>query len=329
MRASANVGSVLVHIDLDGQRPHPSSLVALAAGRALASSWGATLYAALVVHDPTERRAPDSTAEVMSTARVPAIEAVQSALARAGADKVVVAMTDVAISPLWSSVGTAWQGVLDHLRPRVVLFGADGPSAAELGPRTGARLGAKLLMRARAIGIEDVELRDRDGGYVRSSDGGAAVALIGGAQPPVAADDDVDLVVLVLPGGGDVRIELAGTAPAEVAHTTGVVVALGDDAAADPAVAKDAARLAAKLGAPLVGSAQAARSGAIATGGVIERNAPFAAELCIAIGAANLDLSGATSVVRLSSTAVKHADGALTGSIAQNLADVLRTLEAM
>lgn len=329
MRASANVGSVLVHIDLDGQRPHPSSLVALAAGRALASSWGATLYAALVVHDPTERRAPDSTAEVMSTARVPAIEAVQSALARAGADKVVVAMTDVAISPLWSSVGPAWQGVLDHLRPRVVLFGADGPSAAELGPRTGARLGAKLLMRARAIGIEDVELRDRDGGYVRSSDGGAAVALIGGAQAPVAADDDVDLVVLVLPGGGDVRIELAGTVPAEVAFTTGVVVALGDDAAADPAVAKDAARLAAKLGAPLVGSAQAARSGAIATGGVIDRNAPFAAELCIAIGGANLDLAGATSVVRLSSSAVKHADGALTGSIAQNLADLLRTLEAM
>ena len=46
---SADVACVLVHIDLDGDRPHPSSVAALAAGRAVASSWGATLYAALVV----------------------------------------------------------------------------------------------------------------------------------------------------------------------------------------------------------------------------------------------------------------------------------------
>ena len=69
MRASLGVGSILVHIDLDGATPHPSSLAALATGRALASSWGATLYAALIVHEPGERSAPDSTAEVMTTAR--------------------------------------------------------------------------------------------------------------------------------------------------------------------------------------------------------------------------------------------------------------------
>jgi hypothetical protein len=45
------VAAVLVHIDLDGDKPHPSSLVALAAGRQVASSWGATLYAALILHD--------------------------------------------------------------------------------------------------------------------------------------------------------------------------------------------------------------------------------------------------------------------------------------
>ncbi|MEO7735331.1 MAG: hypothetical protein ABIY55_30540, partial [Kofleriaceae bacterium] len=204
------MGAVLVHIDLDGDRPHPASLTALAAGRAVASSWGATLYAALVVHGTTTGAA-DSTAQLVSTGNVPAIEGAQSILARAGADKVVVALTDVVIAPLWSSVGTAWQGVLDHLRPRLVLFGADSPSAPELAPRTGARLGARMLMRARAVGVEDVELRDRDGGYVRSSDSGAAVVLVGGRQVSLTAEDDVDLVVLVVPGAADDRIELAGT----------------------------------------------------------------------------------------------------------------------
>jgi hypothetical protein len=85
------VGAVLVHIDLDGDRPHPASLAALAAGRAVASSWGATLYAALVAHDPSDRSAPDSTAQVVTTANLPGIEGTQSTLARAGADKVVVA----------------------------------------------------------------------------------------------------------------------------------------------------------------------------------------------------------------------------------------------
>jgi len=47
------VAAVLVHIDLDdAERPDASSLIALAAGRHVASSWGATLYAAVIVHDP-------------------------------------------------------------------------------------------------------------------------------------------------------------------------------------------------------------------------------------------------------------------------------------
>ena len=33
-------------------------------------------------------------------------------------------------------------------------------------------------LRARASGIDDAELRDRDGGYARTRDGGAAVALV-------------------------------------------------------------------------------------------------------------------------------------------------------
>ena len=320
------MGAVLVHIDLDGDRPHTSSLSALAAGRAIASSWGATLYAALLVHDPTQRGAPDSTAHVVSTAQLPAIEAIQTALARAGADKVVVAMSDTVVTPLWSSVCVAWQDVLDHLRPRLVLFGADTPSAPELAPRTGARLGARLLMRARAVGGDVVELRDRDGGYVRSTDGGAAVAQIGGGSLTVVGDDDVDLVVLAGPGGGDPRIELVGTAPAEVSHTVGPLVVLGEDVAADPRIAADAARLAALLDAPLVGGAAAARGGAIVAGAALDKGAPLAPDVCVVIGTLALDLAGATSVIRIADTPGKQVDGALTGAIGGNLSELVDAL---
>lgn len=300
---------------------------ALAAGRAVASSWGATLYAALVVHDETDRDAPDATTQVAANATVPGIETIQTALARGGADKVVVAMTDAPIAPLWGAVGGAWQGVLDHLRPRVVLFGADAPSAAELGPRTGARLGARLLLRARAVVGDEVELRDRDGGYVRASDGGAAIAMIGGRHTAPVGDDDIDLVVLVVPGGDDQAIELAGVTPAEVAHTSGTIVALGDDVAGDAAIARDAVRLAALIGAPLVGGSAAARAGSVAPGGVVDRGTALAPELCVIVGGASVDLAGASSLVRIGTAGGKGVDGALTGDVVKQLGDLCRNLE--
>jgi electron transfer flavoprotein alpha subunit len=319
------VAAILVHIDLDGDRPHASSLVALAAGRHVASSWGATLYAALTVHDPSERKSADSTGQITTTANVPGLDAIETALALAGADKVVVGMTDAAIAPLWAMVGAAWQGVLDHLRPRLVLFGADAPSAAELAPRTGARIGARLLSRARALGIDDVELRDKDGGYARVSDSGAAVALIGRADAAPRGEDDVDLVVLALPGA-ESRVELAGTLAAELQHTSGAVVALGDDAL-DPKIVADAKKLAALLGAQLVGGPAAARAGAVPAGAVVERTTPLAPELCIAIGNVQLDLAGAASVVKIGGRGGKAYDGALSGQADVGLRELVQRLE--
>jgi len=320
------VGAVLVHIDLDGERPHPSSLAALAAGRAIASSWGGTLYAALVLQDPNERVAPDTTGKISTSSKLQGVGPIQSSLARAGADKVVIAVTDTPVAPLWSAIGGAWGTILDQLRPRLVLFGADSPSTAELGPRTGARIGARLLMRARILGGEEVELRDRDGGYVRASDTGAAVALIGGFHPVMRGEDDVDLVVLGAPGSADSRIELVGSAPAEVAHTRGAIVALGDDVATDAGIARDAARLAALLGAPLVGGSAAARAGSVAPGGVIDRGAALAPDVCVVVGTVSLDLSGASSLIRIGTAGGKGVDGALTGPVDQSLADLCRVL---
>ncbi len=319
------MAAVLVHIDLDGERPHASSMVALAAGRHVASSWGATLYAALIAHNTSEKKSPDSTAQVVSAAKVPGIEAIENALARGGADKVVVAMTDATVAPLWAAVGPAWQGVLDHLRPRLVLFGAESPSAPELGPRTGARIGARLLMRARVLGGADVELRDRDGGYARTADSGAAVALIGTAEPVAAGDDDVDLVVLAMPGGGDARVELAGSSPAEISHTGSAVVAIGDDVVGDTKIIADAKRLAALLGAQLVGGVGAAR--VVAQSAFVDRSTPMAPSLAVLIGNAQIDLAGATSVIRIGANPNKSVDGALPGPIDKGLADLLKRLE--
>jgi electron transfer flavoprotein alpha subunit len=301
------VAAVLVHIDLEGNRPHRASLVALAAGRQLASSWGATLYAAVIAKDASDVDA--------------------AALGKAGADKIMVATTSVAIAPLWAAVGGAWQTVLDQLRPRIVLFGADAPSAPELAPRTGARIGARLLLRASTQGTSDVELRDRDGGYVRASDGGAAVALVGRASERPEGEDDADIVVIEASGDADPRIELAGATPAEVAHTIGAVVALGDNAAKDPKVVASANQLAQQIGAIVVGSAEAARTGAVAPGAVVDRQTPLAPELCIAVGDAKVDLAGSTSVIKIGAQPGKLVDGALPGAIDTGLAALVQKLE--
>lgn len=323
-----NVAAVLVHIDLDGETPHTSSLAALAAGRQVASSWGATLYAAMIVRDESAKLNADSTAQVVTAAKLPGIEAAERVLARSGADKIVVAMTDTPIAPLWALVGNAWQGIIDHLRPRVVLFGADAPSASELAPRTGARIGARLLMRARTQGGDEVELRDRDGGYVRVGDSGAAVALIGRAEKlpaSTATDEDIDVVILAMLGSADTRVELATATPAEVAHTTGALVVLGDDVAADADLVANAKRLATLLGGPLVGGSAVAS--ALPPGAVVDRTTPLAPELCVTIGDTHLDLAGSTSVVTIGATPGKTVDGALPGLPSAGVAELLKRLE--
>jgi hypothetical protein len=218
--------------------------------------------------------------------------------------------------------------VLDHLRPRLVLFGAEAPSAPELGPRTGARIGARLLSRARATRGDQVELRDRDGGYVRASDGGAAVVLIGGNTPAVGAcDDNIDLVVLVMPGGADPRIELAGTAPAEAAHAAAAVIALGDDVVGDAAIVAGARRVARLIGAQLVGGPAAVRAGAVAPGAVVDRVTPIAPEVCVAVGSPALDLAGMSSSIKVGSAGGKTVVGALPGLPGPSLAELARVLE--
>ena len=330
--------------------PHPSSLAALAAGRSVARSWGATLYAAVIVHDQAHSLGPDTSGQIVAADEVAGMGDLDAVLGRAGADKVLVALTDAEVTPLWASVGATWTGVLDHLRPRLVLFGAHAPATAELGARTGARIGARLLPNARAIttphhavlvraptqpglaGPGDIELRDRDGAYLRLGDSGATVALIADAIDEGPCDDDVDLVVLAIPGAeGGARARRASRARRSRSSRTRRninVVALGDDAL-DPGIVASAHRLAELIGGYVVGGPAAAAAGAIAHAAVFERNAPLAPDVCIALGSLALDLAGATSIIRIGPTAsAKTAEGALTGPIANGVEDLIRAIEA-
>ncbi|HEY4241527.1 MAG TPA: hypothetical protein VGM88_17015 [Kofleriaceae bacterium] len=321
------MAAVLVHIDLDGDRPHASSLQALAAGREVASSWGGTLYAALVVHHP-HAKAAKSTSEAITAQHVPEVEAARAALARAGADKIVVTLSESPVAPLWAAQGGAWQGVLDQLRPRLVLFGADAPSAPELGPRTGARIGARLLVRARVFGGEELELRDRDGGSARPGDGGATVALVGtGSVAAAGGDDDIDVMVVPAAEPADARVALLSSAPAPAAQSTGVIIALGDDAADDGDAVRGAVRLAGVIDARIVGTAAVARVGAVGPDASIERYAPLAPELCIAVGQVAIDLAGSATLVRIGATSGKGVDAAISGAPGAGLAALARALE--
>jgi hypothetical protein len=306
------VGAVLVHIDFDGDRLHPSSLVALATGRTLASTWGATLYAALIVHDGN----PGDDLAAGSTANLPGVARYQSDLSAAGADKVVVATTRANLAPLWSALGGAWSVVLAHIHPRLVLFGADAPAAGELGPRTAARLSARFLSRARAVTRDQlVELRDHGGGYARESDSGATVALVGGRRAASMGSANADLLLVVADSAGDPNVEIVRSAPADVTATSRAVIALDETATVDAALNPDVMRLATLFDAPIVRAGQ------------LPPTSPLAPDLIISLGTPAIDVAGASAVVRIAGASSKNVDAALPAPLGEHASKLRHALE--
>jgi hypothetical protein len=305
-----------------------SSLAAVGVGRAIGTSWGATVYAVVVLHDGNMGGDIDTTGRVASATPLAGVNEIKQELGKAGADRIVLAISDVPPAPLWAALGVPWSGVLDHLRPRLVLFGAEAPSTAELAPRTGARIGARLLHRARAANGDDLELRDRDGGRVRSSDSGASVCSVV-AGPPIAHAQELvpEITVLGLPGG-DKRVEVAGAQPAEVVAGASTLIILGDDAL-DPGVIAGAQRLAQLIGAHVIGSPNAARAGAIALDHVVDTGAPLAPELAVIVGNLAIDLAGSTTIVRVGvDVSGKGLDGLLPPPMTNSLDELVNALSA-
>ena len=68
-------------------------------------------------------------------------------------------------------------------------------------------------------------------------------------------------------------------------------------------------------------------SGLYGLGTKIAPDTALAPALCVAIGTDEVDVAGATSLVRVGAAGGKGVDGALTGSIGPNLAELARALE--
>ena len=238
---------VLVHIEADGDQPTPASLAALGEGRRVATSSGATLYAAVVVRADSEE--PD---------------AIVGTLGRHGADKVVFVSATGEVTPiLWATVGGALTQACHHLRPVLTLLPASAGSH-DLGARLATRLGAAYV----------------DGPVLESGSRGEIVLsrpVYGGAWRRRTSLDDLDrAVVVTLPPGrrtargerdaevlylelraeGDPRVQLLDEESDEGAAlaTAAVVVAGGGG------VSRDAWRLIEELAAALGGELGATRA---------------------------------------------------------------------
>ena len=108
------------------------------------------------------------------------------------------------------------------------------------------------------------------------------------------------------------------------------MIVLGDDVATDPKLISDAKTLAALIDAYLLGGPAAARAGAIDKRFVVERSTPLAPELLVTIGNAQVDVAGATSVIKIGATPtnrVTFVDGALPGQANAGLAELVAKLE--
>jgi electron transfer flavoprotein alpha subunit len=237
---------VLVHIEADNDLPTPASLAALGEGRRVASSSGATLYAAVVV-----------TGEVPATRR----DELLGALGRHGADKVVFVSSTSTVQPvLWATVGAALATACEHLRPALTLLPASSGSH-DLGARLATRLGAAYVegpALEQGPRGEIVLSRPVYGGAWRRRTSlddldRAVVVTLPPGRRPASGLDDAEVLFLETRSPGDTTVKLLGEDAddgATLAHAPIVVVAgAGVTAKSWPLVTELARALGAELGA--------------------------------------------------------------------------------
>lgn len=204
-------------IEMVGDRLHPGSLEVLGQARRLGSALGATVYA-LIPCATTPRFGENDFIAVLS---------------RAGADKVLMATSELYAQPArWGTHGALLLAAFGQLAPTLVLLAAT-ECGADLGARAAAHLGAALLTDA----------------WV-DSDAGGLVLFDGSAKRACRLEGEIDFPVLAmippgryLPAAGDEEAEVEVlTAPAlpknefeEIARETHrpAAVIIGSGAAAE------------------------------------------------------------------------------------------------
>lgn len=178
------MASLLVVIELIGDRPRPASLELLGQARRVASSLGATVYA-VAPCTGTPGYGDDDLIAILS---------------RTGADKVLLAASEAHAAPLrWGTHGGAVLAACALMHPVLVML-ADGEGARDLGGRVASRLGAAALCDA----------------YVEACDGRLVIGEgEGGRLGPARLDGELDFAVLALvppgryaPATGDEEAEV-------------------------------------------------------------------------------------------------------------------------
>lgn len=119
---------MLVYIRTEGVRATPASIEALGEARRIASTLGASVYAAAAVQS-----APESCDEIISQ------------IGKAGADKIVLVHVDSLSDPaLWATRGEALVTAAARIRPLLVVFSGES-FGRDIAPRLAARIGGVYL----------------------------------------------------------------------------------------------------------------------------------------------------------------------------------------
>jgi hypothetical protein len=194
------VASLLVVIELVGDRPRPASLEVLGQARRVATGLGATLYAVVPCAAPPGYGEDD----------------VIAVLSRHGADKVLLAVAESHAGPLrWGTHGGAVLTACGLTRAMLVLL-ADGPGGRDLGGRVASRLGAAALSDA-FLEVEGDEVVLWQGGKAAGAparlEGGLdfrVLALIPAGRYRLAPGDEEAEVEMLEPPEPERDFEAAG-----------------------------------------------------------------------------------------------------------------------
>ncbi|MBZ0234058.1 MAG: hypothetical protein K8M05_17140, partial [Deltaproteobacteria bacterium] len=116
---------VLVHTEVEGDRPTDHARAVLGEGRRIASSLGASLHAVAVIGADQE---------------VPVGHTLIETLGRAGADRVLLVAAEKPAPILWSTIGAALVTACEQVQPSLVLL-ASTAGGRDIAPRLAAHLG--------------------------------------------------------------------------------------------------------------------------------------------------------------------------------------------
>jgi electron transfer flavoprotein alpha subunit len=216
------VACVLVHTEVDGDRPTDHARAVLGEGRRIASSLGASLHAVAVIGEKDE---------------VPVGHKLIETLGEAGADRVLLVVAEKPTPTLWATIGNALITACEQVQPALVLL-ASTAGGRDIAPRLAAHLGgayfAEPAVEAGPRG-EVVLSRTVYGGdlWRRVSLDEldvVAVATLDDRRGAAQGADDAEVVQLEGTTPSDARVEVIGASEddgAALEHARVIVVAGG------------------------------------------------------------------------------------------------------